>query len=350
MESKKDCYEILGVSRNATQDEIKAAYRKLALKYHPDMAKKRGLDPKEAEIKFKELGEAYAILSDEEKRKLYDRFGWAAFDPNFRPPSGTRGSGPTRIYYDFSGFDPFEIFNQIFKDFGFGDTFSSSGSPFTDDSYVPRSRRNKYSYSSRPRYNTRSGSGQRRVYHSYSSSGPSTRFYVWDDSEDTFSPNEWKEFFDVPIRNGNNHAYSSSSQKSKSERKIYNLFINLKEALSGVVKTFKLKDRPHKFRISIPERIANGQKLRVNGDFDLRINIKTDDPDISLDGANIIYNVKINPETLKKGGKTTIKLPNGEVLEIKIPPHTKPGTKLRLKNKGLRKKNDQYGDLIIITK
>lgn len=75
-ESKRDYYEVLGVSKNATADELKKAYRVLAKKYHPDA----NPGDKEAEAKFKEASEAYAILSDSEKRKQYDQFGHAAFD------------------------------------------------------------------------------------------------------------------------------------------------------------------------------------------------------------------------------------------------------------------------------
>ena len=90
MAAKRDCYEVLGVSRDASQSDIKKAYRKLAKKYHPDT----NAGNEEAAEKFKELSEAYSILNDPEKKKLYDRFGHAAFDGS---APGAGGSG-------FSGF------------------------------------------------------------------------------------------------------------------------------------------------------------------------------------------------------------------------------------------------------
>jgi molecular chaperone DnaJ len=106
MNNKRDCYEILGVSKNASDQEIKSAYRKLALKYHPD----KNPDDKEAEEKFKEAAEAYSILSDAEKRARYDSYGY----------NGIQGG--------FSGFDPstFGDFGDILGEFfGFGDIFGS---------------------------------------------------------------------------------------------------------------------------------------------------------------------------------------------------------------------------------
>lgn len=131
MATKRDYYDVLGVNKSASESEIKSAYRKKALEWHPD----RNKSP-EAEAKFKEINEAYQVLSDSKKKQAYDQFGHSAF-------SGTGGAGgnpfgggfqqqgPFRYYYstsgganpfgDFGGFsDPFEIFEQFFGGAGFG--------------------------------------------------------------------------------------------------------------------------------------------------------------------------------------------------------------------------------------
>lgn len=105
MNEKRDYYEVLGVSKSASESEIKSAFRKLAKKYHPDVSK----EP-DAEAKFKEAQEAYAVLSDAEKRRQYDQFGHAAFS------GGAGGAGG----FDFSNFDFSDIFGDIFgSSFGF---------------------------------------------------------------------------------------------------------------------------------------------------------------------------------------------------------------------------------------
>ena len=120
-EQKRDYYEVLGVSKNATEDEIKKAYRKLAKQYHPDLHP----GDKECEEKFKELNEAAEVLGDPEKRKKYDQFGHAAFDPN----AGFGGAGGSGFggFGDFGGFGGFgDIFGDLGDIFGFGGGSSSA--------------------------------------------------------------------------------------------------------------------------------------------------------------------------------------------------------------------------------
>ncbi len=111
MADKRDYYEVLGVQKNATEDDLKKAYRNLAKKYHPDV----NPGDKEAEAKFKEANEAYAILSDAEKRAAYDNYGHAAFDGTGNTTGGAGG-------FDMSGFDFGDIFGSIFGG-GFGGGF-----------------------------------------------------------------------------------------------------------------------------------------------------------------------------------------------------------------------------------
>lgn len=130
MATKRDYYEILGVNKGASGDEIKSAYRKLARKHHPDIDKSAGAD-----VRFKELGEAYQVLSDPQKKGAYDQFGHAAFDRGAgggnpfagggNPFGGGQSyswstSGNPNVQFDFGGFeDPFQLFEQIFGG-GFG--------------------------------------------------------------------------------------------------------------------------------------------------------------------------------------------------------------------------------------
>jgi DnaJ-class molecular chaperone len=133
MAAKKDFYEVLGVPKTASEAELKSAYRKLARTHHPDVDKGPG-----AEAKFKEISEAYQVLSDPQKRQTYDQFGSAAFEPGSGmggPFGGAQGGGnPFGGGYSYSwssqggappgGFtDPFELFEQFFGG-GFGDMFA----------------------------------------------------------------------------------------------------------------------------------------------------------------------------------------------------------------------------------
>ena len=131
MAEKRDYYEVLGIGKNATDAEIKSAYRKLAKKYHPD------LNPgdKEAEEKFKEVNEANDVLSDPQKRQRYDQFGFAGVDPNY---AAANGGGAGGFGGGFGGVDLGDIFGDIFGG-GFGGGFSGfGGGSSTRTANVPR--------------------------------------------------------------------------------------------------------------------------------------------------------------------------------------------------------------------
>ena len=131
---KRDFYETLGVNKSASKDEIKSAYRKQAMQWHPDKNKSP-----EAEEKFKEINEAYEVLSNTDKKSAYDQFGHAAFDPSsggFGGQTHTQQNGPFSYSwqsqnggqgtdFDFGGFsNPFDIFEQFF---GGGQSFNFGG-------------------------------------------------------------------------------------------------------------------------------------------------------------------------------------------------------------------------------
>ena len=128
-ENKRDYYEVLGVDKGADLETIKKAYRKMAMKYHPD----RNPDNKEAEEKFKEVGEAYEVLSDADKRARYDQYGFAGVDPNFGAGGGGYGGS------GFGGFGDFGDLGDIFGSFfGGGSARSSANAPRQGENVMSR--------------------------------------------------------------------------------------------------------------------------------------------------------------------------------------------------------------------
>lgn len=325
MQDKPDPYQTLNVPRDASDKQIKNAYRKLALKYHPDMAKKHGRDPKTAEEKFKQIGEAYSILSNPEKRKLYDQFGWVGLQQGFAEAYGNAGP-QGRVYYSTGSpldFDPFEIFSQFFG--------------FQNIDQFNRNTRNR-------KKNVRSTSNK---------------------SNSFFDESINDDFFNI-FNMGSNSPFSnqtyprtgtySSANESTLDRKIP-LKLTLEEAFNGTKKIIRIKPTNQDIRITIPPKIANGTTLKIRsagatgsfsstqGDLYVVIDIEPSNG-IRIEDSDIIYPIHISHNPFNKEQNKKILLPDKSILNVKIPKGIKVGAKLRIKGKGMRKKDD-YGDLLI---
>jgi curved DNA-binding protein len=297
----KDYYTLLGVGKNASADEIKKAYRRLALKYHPD----RNKGNKEAEEHFKEINEAYAVLSDQEKRRQYDMFGAEGFRQRYSQED------------IFQGFD----IGDALKDFGFGtsDIFSALFG---------------------------GGGGRGRVrYTTYGGPfGQQTRGDTGAGFADYF---------------GQRGAAPASGRDTATE-----LTITLEEAAKGVEKLISLHrdGKGEKISIKIPPGIDTGKKLRVAGKGerasssgppgDLYVTVHVQKHPLFIrEGADIYIDQEIKFSQASLG--TTIEVPtlNG-IKKVKIPAGTSGNTKLRLKGEGMphlkgRGKGDAYVRVVV---
>jgi curved DNA-binding protein len=299
----KDYYTLLGVSKNAAADEIKKAYRQLALKYHPD----RNKGNKEAEEHFKEINEAYAVLSDQEKRHQYDMFGAEGFRQRYSQED------------IFQGFD----IGDVLKDFGFGtsDVFSVL-------------------------FGGGGGRGRGRV-----------RYSTYGGPFGQQAPGAGgADFSDYFARGG--------AAPSQGRDTITDLTITLEEAAKGAEKLISLNrdGRVEKIAVKIPPGIDTGKKLRVAGkgesgpggtragDLYVTVNVHKH-PLFTREGADIYIDQEINFSQASLG--TTIEVPtlNG-IKKVKIPAGTSGNTKLRLKGEGMphlkgRGKGDAYVRVVV---
>lgn len=290
----EDYYQVLGVDKKATAEEIKKAYRKLAVKWHPD---KNPNNKSASEEKFKKISEAYAVLSDPEKRQNYDNFGSA---DQFRQQYSQEDI--------FRGFD----LDEILRSFGFGGSRGGGRTTF--------------------RTGRRGGGGG--------------GYQEYDDP------------FSSIFGGGGGHQYANMPQKGQDAE--YNLSVSLEESVMGADKkiSLQMENRIEDINVKIPAGISSGKKLRLpgkglaginggtNGDLYLNINVLPH-PIFARDGNDLYIEKTIRFTQAALG--TTIDVPtlDGTTKRLKIAPGTQNNTKIRMKGFGVpglkgAPKGDQY--------
>ncbi|MGC9522149.1 MAG: DnaJ C-terminal domain-containing protein [Anaerolineae bacterium] len=310
----KDYYGVLGVSKDASEKEIKSAYRKLARKYHPDL----NPDDKAAEEKFKEVNEAYEVLSDPEKRKLFDQFGseWKTWQQRGGSPEdfwqqwgGRQGTGPGGARYTYTtgpgGFGGEDVFSDFFQQL-FGGLGGMGGRGYTRDA----------------------GRG-------YPGGGG---------FEDLF---------------GGGFGARGQPQPRRGRDYEQPVEITLEEAYNGTKRLFQIGDR--RIEVSIPPGAKTGTRVRVagkgapgqaggpSGDLFLVIEVAPH-PQFKRDGDDLETRVETSLFTAMLGGEVRVPLPDGRSVMLSVPAETQNGTKFRLRGKGMPVLGspDQRGDLFAV--
>src|SRR6266496_393971 len=289
----RDYYETLGVPQTASEDEIRTAFRKLARKHHPDVAK----DKKAAEEKFKEINEAYEVLSDAEKRKKYDQLGAGWNQPGgFQPPPGWEAQQPGRGFHQWqwgggeNGGVEFEFGGTGFSDFF--EAFFGGG-------------RGRSAFG---------GFGQRGT---MAERGSDVEADIMVTLEEAL--------------------HGSTRQ------------VSLRRAGSKKTETYQVK---------IPRGVREGQRIRLagqgeagerggkSGDLFLRVRLARH-PDFSVEGSDLVHEVKIAPWQAILGDQLIVPTLEGSA-RLKLPPGTQGGQRFRLRGRGLPGVSGQRGDLYVV--
>ena len=331
MAAKRDYYEVLGVNRDADDGAIKKAYRKLAKKYHPDT----NAGNKTAEERFKEASEAYAVLSDKEKRKMYDQFGHAAFDGTAGAGSG---AGPQGGFHGgpFQG-SPFGggSFTGSYGDGGNYQEFHFEGGDMDDI------LKNLF------------GGG----FSGHGASGHAAGGSGSGSSRGHFQNGSFGGDF-----GGSNFAGSGFSGKGSDLNS--DISVTFDEAAFGCEKIISFSSTDgsqsrNSLKVKIPAGIDNGQTIRLAGkgmpahgngqpgDLLLKVNVGTR-PGFKREGTDVYTSVSIPFITAALGGNATVETLDGKVL-CTIKPGTQSQTKIRLKGKGIvsMKNPSVKGDLYV---
>lgn len=342
--AKRDYYEVLGVSKTASDDEIKKAYKKMAIKYHPD----RNPGNKEAEEKFKEAAEAYDVLRDPEKRQRYDQFGPDAFGPG----AGGFGGGA-----GMSMDDIFSMFGDVFGG-GFGGGFSGFGGGFGG----------------------RGGQRRKPVY-----KGKDLRMRIELDLNEIVNgvTKKFNVRTDITCPHCNGSGSEDGQESTCSTCNGQGVVYKTRQTMLGIMQTQTVCDTcqgegtviKNKCKHCNGEGIVKGEKQvelelpaglvegyaynfqgkggagrrnGVNGDLQILVHEKPH-PELLRDGADLVYNLLLTIPQAVLGCSLEVPTHDGKA-KITIPSGTQPGTVLRLKNKGIPDINsygNQRGDEII---
>ena len=331
--AKRDYYEVLGINKSATPDQIKSAYRKLAVKYHPD----KNPDDKTAEDKFKEASEAYHVLSNSERKQSYDNFGHAAFE------NGGRGQG------GFSDFDFSSHFSDIFEDF-FGEGFGGGhrrgkranyrGSDLRYDLSITleeayRGKKQDIKFSTSEKCSTCSGSGSKPGHDVGSCSMCGGRGQVRSN----------QGFFTVQ---------QTCPQCGGAGEEITHPCAGC----SGQGK----KQATKRLSVTIPKGVDDGTRIRLSGkgeagsrgagsgDLYLFINVYSHEL-FKRSDENLFFEFPISVADAALGTSIEIPTIDGSKAKIKIPAGTQSGKQFRLREKGMPLiRGSGYGDLYVQVK
>jgi DnaJ-class molecular chaperone len=310
---KKDAYEVLGVSRTATDDEIKKAYRKLRTKWHPDHNK--GTETV-AEVQFKEVQLAFESIETAEKRSLYNAKNFSGYSSS----SSNSGRGQS---YDWE-----EIFKRA-----------------ADKS--TNTRKNYYDSSDKSRYDFDDGK---------------YREYRYDPNEDNWydeNRSSWKSTDDWMNETINRSKYENWSPEN--EHAHFDLEISLEDAFTGkqITLSYMIDGEPRSVLLNIPAGIDSGKKIRCSaagsrlnknktaGDLYVHITVN-DSIKFTRDGRNLIQKKQVNVLDLLAGSQVRVSTIDGTDFDVTIRPGTKPGTRIRIPGYGMSVLNSKdRGDFFI---
>ena len=335
--AKRDYYEVLGVGKTSSADEIKKAYRKLALKYHPD----RNKNDKTAEAKFKEASEAYHVLSDNSRRKNYDQFGHAAFEG-----AGGRGG--------FSNFDFSNAFSDIFGSDIFDNFFDGFG----------ETRRR-----GRRRYSDFRGSDLRydlsiSLEDAYNGKKQEINFSSSDKCETCSGSGAEPGSKPISCSTCGGHGQVRSSQGFFTIQQTCPECAGSGEQISNPCKECRgigKKQTKKKIFANIPKGVDDGTRIRLSGkgeagiksggNGDLYIFINVENHNIfKRSDENLFFEFPISLADAALGATIEVPTIDGGKAKVKIPAGTQNGKQFRLKGKGMpMMRNKNYGDLYIQT-